>query len=471
MHVTLVSLTPTNAASAAGRPALTPELLAATGARYSRTNEGLDTILARIDPSNQDASVDSIFKMIDYGHQSIADMAPVSMFIDQISIWLAYYIWTLTPTAGGQESSTRYIQLTTDALPSTDQIGLPAAANDQWQAQNLQLFQAYDRALRLWEDLINDRPSLARIPTELLQDTSPRSQKIVTRMLRNFAFDRARYLLPVAARTNIMLMMPARAWATLLQHLLSHPLPEANTLGIMIRDELTLAAPRMLKHATITASIQNGISDEFLAVQQLALENPSSHLQSAGLAYEHPPTPYLEVLPPPGVDACAFARDLSSHDSRYAWVGPQLKRVAVRFGWEAMAFAEIRDLNRHRTGNKYCPLLPVGFYAAKDQLPEDYGSARRELQNIALAGCQASLTARQLLESGNPAYVYYMALGTQIPFEHLTTADKFLYEVELRSGIGSHYRYAKHVKDVVQIWYQHFPCTLGLILEGTAEPE
>ncbi|NLL84017.1 MAG: hypothetical protein GX230_07230, partial [Lentisphaerae bacterium] len=85
MRVKSVSLAPTEAAQAAGRPALTPELLAATGARYSRNIEGLEAILARIDPDNQDASVDTIFRMLDYGHQSIADMVPVAMFIDGIS--------------------------------------------------------------------------------------------------------------------------------------------------------------------------------------------------------------------------------------------------------------------------------------------------------------------------------------------------------------------------------------------------
>src|SRR5919107_3546293 len=107
MRVTQVALRPTEASEAAGRPSLTPELLAASGARYSRNNEGLEAILARIDPQNLDKSVDSIFRMIDYGHQSIADMVPVALFIDGISLWLAYYVWTLCPTAGGQESSTR----------------------------------------------------------------------------------------------------------------------------------------------------------------------------------------------------------------------------------------------------------------------------------------------------------------------------------------------------------------------------
>ncbi|NLF84897.1 MAG: hypothetical protein GX571_02165, partial [Lentisphaerae bacterium] len=84
MRVQLVSLCPTDAARQAGRAALTPELLAATGARYSRNNEGLDAILARIDPERLDESVDSIFRMLDYGHQSIADMAPVAIFIDGV---------------------------------------------------------------------------------------------------------------------------------------------------------------------------------------------------------------------------------------------------------------------------------------------------------------------------------------------------------------------------------------------------
>ena len=50
MHVTSVSIIPTEAATTAGRPALTPELLAASGARYSRNNEGLEAILSKIDP-------------------------------------------------------------------------------------------------------------------------------------------------------------------------------------------------------------------------------------------------------------------------------------------------------------------------------------------------------------------------------------------------------------------------------------
>ena len=131
MKVTQVALRPTQSSDEAGRPSLTPELLAATGARYSRSNEGLEAILARIDPDNPDKSVDSIFRMIDFGHQSIADMAPVALFMDGISMWLAYHIWSLCPLAGGQESSTRYLRLSADNLPDPNEIGIPAEGQSE----------------------------------------------------------------------------------------------------------------------------------------------------------------------------------------------------------------------------------------------------------------------------------------------------------------------------------------------------
>ena len=225
MKVTQIAVRPTESSVEAGRPSLTPELLAACGARYSRNNEGLESILAKIDPSNLDQSVDSIFRMIDYGHQSIADMVPVAMFIDRISIWLAYYVWTLCPTAGGQESSTRYIKLSVDELIEPEKLGIPESVVPQWRQTMSVAFQAYHNALAIWENISVKYPALARIPKAILEDSSDKAQRQVARMRRNYGFDRARYFLPVAAGTNMMLLMPARGWIGLCQNLLSHPTP------------------------------------------------------------------------------------------------------------------------------------------------------------------------------------------------------------------------------------------------------
>mgnify|MGYP000179684769 CR=1 FL=1 len=55
--------------------------------------------------------------------------------------------------------------------------------------------------------------------------------------------------------------------------------------------------------------------------------------------------------------------------NRYSPFGSPISRLSVRFSWNGISFGEIRDLNRHRTGNKYCPLIPVGFYGSTDQIP------------------------------------------------------------------------------------------------------
>ncbi len=470
MKVTQVALRPTDASNNAGRPSLTPELLAASGARYSRSDEGLDAILAKIDPQNLDKSVDSIFKMIDYGHQSIADMVPVAIFIDQVSLWLAYYVWSLCPVAGGQESSTRYINYGSIEELSPDSFGIAESEKSQWKSDVRDAFAAYESALKIWENIAEREQNVMRLPQSLSEDKSEKARKQVDRMRRNYAFDRARYFLPTCASTNMMMIQSARAWTSLCQHLLSHELSEAQTLGAQIVAELELAAPRMTRHAVAKTSIQNGFRHEWQKLQQMA-QNRCEHLEGEAES-EHPPRAFLTVDLPRDVSAEDIAQSLIFHDNRYAWLGSALQRSSTRFGWEAVALAEIRDLNRHRTGTKYCPLVPQGFYCAWDQLPPQFQSEfGAQLRNLNERGKIISLRALQQLRQAENSYVYSLLLGTQFPFEHTTTADKFIYEAELRTGSGAHYRYAEHLHDVLEIWYEKFPQTRNRVLEGGAEPE
>ncbi len=177
-------------------------------------------------------------------------------------------------------------------------------------------------------------------------------------MKRNYAYDRARYFLPTAAATNVMMMMSARGWVNLCQFLLSQPLPEAQRLGGLIRSELEIPAPRMLKHARCVEAVQQSIAAEFARLVQIARTAPPSTKNVSAI-------PSLAVMPPEGVSPEELALDLAYHTNRYAPIGSSLQRTSVRFGWSALGFAEIRDLNRHRTGTKYCPQVPQGFYYAR----------------------------------------------------------------------------------------------------------
>ena len=301
MKVTQVALRPTEQSNGANRPSLTPELLAATGARYSRNNEGLEAILAKIDFSHLDKSVDSIFRMIDYGHQSIADMVPVAMFIDGISIWLAYYVWTLCPTAGGQESSTRYIKLNARDISPPELLGIPPGAVPKWRVTMEACFEAYYRALSFWETVATDTPDLIRIPRALLEDSSEKARRQVARMKRNYAFDRSRYFLPVAASTNLILVMSARGWVRLCQYLLSHPAAEARILGELILPELNLCAPRMSKYATRQASIVQGLQRDLKNASQTATQVIPTCLLPGSESACAETIPFLEVSTPAGI--------------------------------------------------------------------------------------------------------------------------------------------------------------------------
>ncbi len=453
LRVTHVALTSTPDAKAAGRPELTPELLSATGARYSRSIDGLEVILSKIDPSDMDAAVDRIFKFVDYGHASIADMAPVAMFIDGISMWLAYHIWSLVPTAGGQESSTRYIRIANDTLLGSSDTG---ASEDQSAVQAMEL---YNKALTYWETIAEGAPDLVRIP----QGTPA---KAAARIRRNYAFDRARYFLPVTAKTNVMLVMSARGWVGLIQQLLASGLREAENVAGAIRDELALVTPRLIRHARLVDGIAAGLTANQDLVSQSAAQIPPCLQSGFGEAAD---TAFVHIDCPSDVTAACMAAALGFHDNRYGFVGDALRRTSVRFGWEAVTMAELRDLNRHRTGTKYCPMVPLGFYCALDQVPAAVDSS--PLEAWAERGREITLESRKGIAAGNAADIYRSLLGSQYFFEHTTTADKFIYEAELRTGTGAHYKYAKHLHDCLEHWFIRFPETRGLVLEGTAEPE
>ena len=161
---------------------------------------------------------------------------------------------------------------------------------------------------------------------------------------------------------------------------------------------------------------------------------------------------------------------LSFRKNRYSPFGHTISQIPVTFSWEGITFGEIRDLNRHRTGSKYCSLVPIGFYGALDENVKETTSVSEEIQKLYNNFEQSSVRARELMKE-HPEYIYFTNLGHKYYFEHTTTADKFIYEMELRTGVGAHYKYAEHCRKALELWYQKYPNTRGLIFEGSAEPE
>jgi hypothetical protein len=56
----------------------------------------------------------------------------LAVALDGISMWLAYKLFEIAQMADGQESSTRYITMDASAVPSAEELGMPADLADRW---------------------------------------------------------------------------------------------------------------------------------------------------------------------------------------------------------------------------------------------------------------------------------------------------------------------------------------------------
>ena len=448
MKVTGLALVPPP--SAADLPKVTPELLASVLARYSRSNEGIAAILAKVDVSNPEASIDRILKFVDYGHASIGGLTGgLAVALDGVSMWLAYKLFEVAQMADGQESSTRYIAMDPRNVPDAGELGIPEDLAPRWRDVLARAFAAYNAEYSRLDALSVAEPERVRLP----KDAKP---AVVARMRKNYALDRVRYFVPFATRTNVGLVQTSRMWAQTVKQLASLPHPEARAAASLIREELVKQSPRLLRHSSAEASFEEQARQELAVSLRMGLERLSAEplADQVWVSVERAAPPWLP-------HAQTVGEALRHRANRYGQQGQATRRMRVTFAWNNMALAELRDLNRHRTGNRYTPLIQAGFY-----LPPEVPRAG----HVALLNDQMELT-RELMRRGSPSYVYSLLLGAQTPFEHGTHADKFIYEAELRTGMGAHFRYAEHLGAALREFIGQVPEAREWVVEGSAEPE
>lgn len=451
MKITGIGICPPPGAK--DNPSVTPELLASCLARYSRSNKGIETILASVDWNDPEKSVDAIFRFVDYGHASITGMSGgIAIAIDGCSMYLAYKLFEIAQLCDGQESSTRYIKLDKSNLSDPASIGIPDNLIPDWMEMMDLSFKIYHDTYSQLDALAQDNPSVVRVPKNA-------DQKIIDRLRKNYALDRARYFIPFATRTNAAYVMTARVWADTVKLLDSVPLPEAHECADGIRKELAKFIPRMMRHSKPDEASLLQAAHAVDYVAEYIKHNELSLSQLEDKFYLRTDTSCPEFFP----QLTTAGQSFDGKINRYSCTGSTIKRMQVKAAWNNMAIAELRDLNRHRSGFRFSSLLPVGFY-----LPNEVSHpAVHEL----LEKKKALIKKLISTEDSKAAYVYALLLGTQVPFEHSTHADKFIYEIELRTGMGAHFRYAEHLTAAYRELIKQIPELGPYIQLGTAEPE
>lgn len=432
-----------------------PEKLAAVLARYSRSNTGCEHLAER----HADDSPEAIFKFVDYGHASIAGLTGgIAIALDGVTMLLAYKLFEFAQMADGQESSTRYIPMDKSALPTPEELGIPDHLAKGWVEVCELGFELYRVSTQRLEEEIAECPELLKIPED-----RPISEKVRERLRRNYALDRSRYFLPAACKTNIALVATARVWADIIKMLDGLMWPEAVKAARLLRSELEKAAPNLVRHSYADPAVISYHRDMLQAGSDIAACYPevtSGKTRCRVLVEDHQPAFLPRV----------WQRDEKQvRANRYSHTGLWLKRQTVRVEWSHVALAELRDLNRHRTGYRYSPLAPRGFYlpsetlaVVQDDANPTWISFRHRTRRL----------MEELARSSMPGlHAYGFFLGTQVGFEHVQQADKFLYEVELRTGLGAHFRYAEHLKQAAEQYFVLVPEARDFVVIGDAEPE
>lgn len=215
---------------------LSPEIIAVTFAKCSRSSEPFDQIAGELTEENS-ANFNEKW-VVNYGHGSVAEHAFFNIAIENVSL-IAVEAIQANRLASYTEKSSRY------QIYDENRIYIPKIfyANPHIKAAYLEaieeLFRVYKKSINPIQDAIFKMyPNTANEPEELWK------AKIKSKWI-----DVCRFLLPNCVLANLGASMNARSWEYAITKLLSHPLYEVREIGERIKEVALEVTPTLVKYA------------------------------------------------------------------------------------------------------------------------------------------------------------------------------------------------------------------------------
>jgi thymidylate synthase ThyX len=184
-----------------------PAIAAFLGARYSRSGDSVKDIATEVQVNNKDAA-DRLANIYgNYGHASVAGLAHVPLYIENIPMFLAFKIFNWVPTHDGQERSTRYQDFSN---PNFVKLPTDFSGTTLW-----------DTFYQILNKQVNDYQALHDFTYTQLEQTFVKNKNNVSskRVLESRTLDTTRYLLPSGLLTSMSLLTCAREWSSLVSKL------------------------------------------------------------------------------------------------------------------------------------------------------------------------------------------------------------------------------------------------------------
>ncbi|NTW14410.1 MAG: hypothetical protein HGA31_05285 [Candidatus Moranbacteria bacterium] len=375
-----------------------PEDVAMMQALYSRSAESVEKHVAKVSETGSGKFMERFY--VGYGHMSIADCGSTTMFIEGVSMLVAKAVqdW---PLYSGQETSTRYIDMSRQ--PMTDPIGTEAsrAIQEKWHAFYVSSGPAVEDHLR------------AKYPRQADED-----EKMYDKAIKARSFDILRGFLPAGITTQLSWHTNLRqAWdkLSLLRH---HPLAEVREAAEGMLAELSKRYPNSFSHKRYEE--QENYRANVLANHTYF--DPESFPQEFTAVTTIDPaalSPYTDVL---------SERPVKTNL-------PQYLRALGTFTFDFLLdFGSYRDMQRHRAGIHHMPLLSTryGFHSwYLEQLPE----AHRAKAETLIAEQTAAIDT---MDASSEDCQYLVAMGFRVPCRYTFDLPGLVYFVELRCGKTVH---------------------------------
>lgn len=375
-----------------------PEDIAMMQALYSRSAASVTEHLAKVRAAGSGKFMQSFY--VGYGHESIGDCGSTTIFIEGVSILAAKAIqdW---PLYSGQETSTRYIDMSKQSIE--DPIGSEASAAilKKWM----------DFYLGSQEELIAHLKSVfPRKPDEL--------ENVYDKAIKARSFDILRSFLPAGICTQLAWHTNLRQAARKLALLRHHPDAIIQKLANTIQAQLKEKYPSSFSHKQY--------EEQEVYRTEMAKE----------YTYFNPETCPLDVTCRTSIQSKELAEYKDAVITRPIKTELPLFMLdlgLVTFEFQ-LDFGSFRDLQRHRNGVCRMPLLTTrfGFHAwYLEQLPA-------HLRSQAEALIQEQTAAINALPGTDLEKQYYVSLGYRVPCRITYGLPAALYTIELRAGKTVH---------------------------------
>jgi hypothetical protein len=198
-------------------------LIAWAGSRISRFGGTFEEIFRQIkgmadkDGSFAGDKLANFFSQ--YGHSSVAGMAPVFLYINKIPIHLAFWIFNHLSVGDGQEMSTRYVKLEDLGITPIENLidlsDLGPTDRDWIQKEWTAIQELAVTNYEEWEPLIREA-----YVEQFGTDLSPNTLKArILDFIRNF--------IPAGAATSMAMLLSARMWVDLVKQMREYDDPVA----------------------------------------------------------------------------------------------------------------------------------------------------------------------------------------------------------------------------------------------------